>query len=60
MWFLSLQDSASGEDDDGVSSDASRSHSPVDMERSYSSEGSSEQAPGRPSCSSSVKQSSGN
>lgn len=35
------KDSGSGEDEDGVSSEASRSPSPAEMERSYSSEGSS-------------------
>jgi len=49
------KDSDSGEEDDGVSSDASRSPSSADIERSYSSEGSSEQGPGRAVNSSSLK-----
>jgi len=39
-----FQDSGSGEEDDAVSSDGSRSPSPAEMERSYSSEGSTEAA----------------
>ena len=55
-----FQDSDSGEEDDGVSSDASRSPSSADIERSYSSEGSSEQGPARAVNSSSLKRPTGN